>query len=69
MKILKSRMVHVDIGQLDHKIPLPMAGRIAAGMKTTCDACGRAITDETFIAGFKTGHANLKLHEKCAVEI
>jgi hypothetical protein len=66
MKILKSMPVPVDIGPLDHKLRLPMAGRMARGMKTTCDACGKAITDEFFIGGFKTGHANLKLHEACA---
>lgn len=43
-----------------------MASRISAGMKTKCDACGKEITDEFFIGGFKAGHANLKLHESCA---
>lgn len=66
MKILKQRQVIVDIGPLDHKVRLPMASRIQAGMKTKCDACGKEITDEFFVGGFKDGHANLKLHEACA---
>ncbi len=68
MKIRKMRPVAVEIGPLDHTVRLPMAARISHGMKTICDACGKPITDEYFIGGFKTGHANLKLHEACALE-
>ena len=66
MKVLKQRLVAVDIGDLDHTIRLPMSARIAHGMKTICDACGKTITDEFFVGGFKAGHASLKLHESCA---
>lgn len=66
MKVLTQRPVAVEIGALDHKVRLPMVSRISHGMKTVCDACGESITDEYFIGGFKAGHRNLKLHEKCA---
>ncbi len=68
MKIRKMRPVSIEIGPLDHKLRLPTASRLSVGMKTICDACGEHITDEFFIGGFKTGHANLKLHERCAGE-
>jgi len=68
MKIRKPTTHMVDIGPLDAAIRLPMASRIAAGMRTICDACGQHITDATFVAGFKAGHPNLKLHESCAAE-
>ncbi len=35
-------------------------------MSTRCDVCGDEITDEFFVGGFKKGHPNLKMHEKCA---
>ncbi len=66
MKIRKMRPVAVEIGPLDHTVRLPMAARVAHGMKTVCDACGDPVTDEFFIGGFKAGHANMKLHEACA---
>ncbi len=66
MTILKPRIMPVEIGPLDHKVRLPMASRIAHGMKTKCDACGKPIIDEFFIGGFKAGHPNMKLHESCA---
>jgi hypothetical protein len=66
VKILVNRPVKIDIGPLDHKVRLPMSSRIAAGMKTICDACGKPITDEFFIGGFQAGRKNLKLHEGCA---
>ena len=65
MKVFKTRRVLEEIGELDQTTRLPMSSRIAAGMKTNCDACGKPITDEYFVAGFKTGHATLKLHESC----
>lgn len=65
MKILKRITAKVDIGPLDATLKLPTAARESAGMKTICDACGNAITDEFFIAGFKKGHPNMKLHESC----
>ena len=70
MKVL-TRVTHtesVDIGALDHRLRLPMAGRVRQGMKTRCDVCGKDITDEFFIGGFKEGHRNLLLHEACAEE-
>lgn len=66
MKIRIPSTALKDIGPLDSKLRLPMASRLRAGMKTTCDHCGKAITDEYFIGGFKAGHRNLKLHEHCA---
>ena len=66
MKVRKERTVLVEIGPLEHVVRLPMSGRISVGMKTICDACGKKIEDEFFIAGFKDGHPNLKLHEGCA---
>jgi hypothetical protein len=66
MKVIVNRAVKIEIGPLDHAVRLPMAGRIRAGMKTNCDACGEPITDEFFIGGFKAGHKNLKLHEGCS---
>jgi len=68
MKVLKPKMVLVEIGPLDHKRRLPMKGRIAARMKTPCAACGEEITDEFFVVGFKKGHPNMALHEACAEE-
>lgn len=54
-----------DIGALDHKLRLPTASRLAHGMKTTCKRCGKPITDEFFIAGFKAGMPNMLFHERC----
>lgn len=68
MRVRKPTTHLVDIGPLEHAIRLPMASRIRAGMKTVCDACGKHITDEFFVGGFVTGHANLKLHEACAID-
>ena len=68
MQILKqvTKTIRTEIGNLDGRLRLPTAVRIARGMKTKCDACGEEITDEFFIGGFKTGQPNLKLHERCA---
>lgn len=68
MKIKKSKTVRYveEIGPLDATMRLPMSGRPANRVETICDACGDRITDEWFIAGFKTGERNLKLHERCA---
>jgi hypothetical protein len=68
MKILVPAVVSRDIGPLDHAIRLPMSSRLAAGMSTKCDVCGTQIKDETFVAGFKAGRPNLKIHESCAVD-
>ena len=54
-----------EIGKLDFTKELPMAGRIRAGMKTNCDRCGKPITSETFVAGFKAGIKNMKFHAAC----
>ena len=54
-----------EIGKLDFTKELPMAGRMRKGMKTTCDRCGKPITSETFIAGFKNGMKNMKFHAAC----
>lgn len=68
MKVLKPVQTAVEVGPLVGKLRLPMAGRIARGMKTRCDACGKEITDDFFVGGFVTAGANLKLHEACAEE-
>lgn len=65
MKIRKPTTRLTDIGPLDFTKPLPIAGRIRAGMKTNCDRCGKPITDEFFIAGFKAGLPNMKFHQAC----
>lgn len=65
MKIRKPTTRLVDIGPLDFTKPLPTAGRIRAGMKTICDRCGKPITDELFIVGFKAGMPNMKFHADC----
>jgi hypothetical protein len=65
MQVRKPTTRLTDIGRLDATLRLPTAGRIQKGMKTTCARCGKAITDPTFIAGFKAGHHNLMLHEAC----
>lgn len=65
MKIRRPTTRLAEIGALDSTKPLPTAGRIRAGMKTNCDRCGKPITDEFFIAGFKTGLPNMKFHAGC----
>ena len=57
-----------DIGPLDATIRLPMASRLKYGVKTVCAVCGKPITDEFFLGGFKKRHRNLMLHEACADE-
>jgi hypothetical protein len=57
-----------DIGTMDATLRLPTAGRIKHGMKTTCCVCGKAITDEFFIGGFKAGERNMMMHEACLPE-
>lgn len=54
-----------DIGKLDQLQRYPMAGRIKAEMKTTCSRCGKPVTDEFFVAGFKKGMPNMIFHEGC----
>lgn len=66
MTILVNRLVPVEIGPLDNTLRLPMAARRARGLKTVCVACGKPITDDFFIGGFKAGHPNMILHEACA---
>ncbi len=66
MKILKPVMTAVENGDLDFKQRFSNAPRLERGMKTRCAACGKDITDEFFIGGFKAGHQNLILHERCA---
>ena len=66
MKVRKPTMHLVDIGHLDNTLRLPMARRISSGMKTICDRCGKSITEDYFVAGFKEGHRNMMFHESCA---
>ncbi len=54
-----------DIGPLEQQLRLPTAGRIARGMKTVCQRCGKRITDPFFIVGFKAGIRNMIFHEGC----
>lgn len=54
-----------DIGPLDKVMRLPIMARRERGMKTTCSHCGKQVEEDYFIAGFKTGMANMILHEKC----
>jgi hypothetical protein len=65
MKVIKPTTHLVDIGPLDHTMRLPMDKRIQLGMKTICDRCGKSITDEYFVVGFKQGHRNMMFHEAC----
>lgn len=50
---------------LDGTESLPMAGRLKHGIKSLCFFCKCDITDETFVAGFKTGHKNVLMHQEC----
>ena len=68
MKIRKPTTHLVEIGPLDTTLRLPTIGRKKYNMKTTCVRCGKQVDDEYFIAGFKKGHPNMILHEKCAKE-
>lgn len=68
MKILQQQPVLVDIGPLDATMRLPMSRRLARGMRTVCDSCGRSITDEYFLVGVRANHQNLKFHERCIPE-
>lgn len=54
-----------DIGPLDQAMRLPNAGRKRIGRKTTCNRCGKAITEDYFIGGFKKGLPNMMFHESC----
>ena len=65
MKIIKPTTHLVDIGNLDTVLRLPMIGRVRNGMKIVCDRCGKSITDDFFIGGFKKGFPNMKFHENC----
>lgn len=57
-----------DIGKLDNTLDLPMKSRLHAGLKTVCDACGKSITGERFVVGFKKGHRNMTFHPECLEE-
>ena len=65
MKVLKKVTRLVDIGRLDATMTLPTEPRTRFGLKTVCDRCGKPITDEYFIAGFKSGEKNMLFHEAC----
>lgn len=65
MKVIVPTTIVKDIGELDATIRLPMALRLKKGMKTTCDRCGKPITDPFFIGGFKAGRHNMLFHESC----
>jgi len=70
MKILQTtpRTELVEIGPLDHRLRLPMEGRLARKLPTRCAVCGEETTDEYFIGGFQEGRPNLLLHESCALD-
>lgn len=67
MKVIKTvtstRLV--EIGPMDAHARLPMEIRLRHKMKSVCKRCGKDITDEFFIAGFKSGHPNMMFHEAC----
>lgn len=63
-KILKRKKAN-KIFPFDGTESLPMAGRIKRGMKSKCFFCKEDITDERFVAGFKTGHKNVLMHSSC----
>ena len=65
MKVRTQTTKLTEIGKLDFVLRMPTAPRIRMGIKTTCRRCGKAITDETFICGFKKGYANMLFHERC----
>ena len=65
MKIIVPTTKLKDIGELDATRRLPMAGRLRRKMKTICKSCGKPVTDEYFIAGFKKGLPNMIFHESC----
>jgi len=65
IKMIKPTVVDVEIGQLDKAGRLPTKSRLMRKIPTICDSCGENVTDEWFIVGFKSGHKNLILHEKC----
>lgn len=60
--VMQTRTVEVV---LDHALYLPMAGRLRRGIKTTCTACYKPITDDFFIGGFIKGRKNILLHIAC----
>ncbi len=66
MKVTKPTTHVVDIGPLDHAVRLPMRLRLKRGMTSRCVVCHKDITDDFFIAGFKTGERNMMMHETCA---
>ena len=68
MKIRKPTTKLTEIGPLDGVLWLPTAERIRLGMKTTCRRCGRAITDDHFVGGYKAGHVNMLFHRRCLDE-
>ncbi len=53
------------IGPLEKVMRLSAIGRHVRGMKTTCVRCGKQVEEDYFIAGFKTGLANMIIHESC----
>lgn len=67
MKAYRPTQTLVDVGEPQGCLRLPTAGRIRAGMKTTCARCRKAITDEYFIGAIGgTLPKNMLLHESCA---
>ena len=70
MEIRKTvkKTVMVEIGELDCHKEFPMKGRIKHNMKTVCNVCGKDIRGETFIGGFKKGHANMMFHPSCFIK-
>ncbi len=69
MKIRVATTKLKEIGELDLVRRLPNAVRLRKGMETTCCRCGKPVTDEHFIAGFKAGYPNMIFHETCAAAV
>ncbi len=63
--IRETKTVKREIGQLDWAKKMILAPRIKRGMKSQCAVCGKEITGEFFIAGFKAGQKNMMMHEDC----
>lgn len=68
MEIREKSFVMRNIGKLDGYLILPTARRIAFGMKTICEKCGKSVTDEKFLGGFKKGMHNMIFHVSCVPE-
>ena len=63
--IRETKTVKREIGQVDWAKKMILAPRIKRGMKSQCAVCGKEITGEFFIAGFKAGQKNIMMHEAC----